>query len=149
MHEIKVAVMTWSASVLVGLALIACVVSVSSCSMFSDPCAVAAPLIERGEAMLPEANTAIAQASAMVDTMPDGTAKTRARAALNDASMGLRIAQELLDGAREQCNTPDLQAVFEAFATAWDALRPFVGNTGGAGGGFVPDPKAYRVGMGT
>lgn len=131
--------------VLISLVAIALV---PSCSLFTDACTVAKPLIERGEAMLPEANTAIVQASAMVETMPEGTAKTRALAALNDASMGLRIAQQLLDGAREQCNTPDLAAVFEAFADAWALVRPFVGeNTGGAGG-FVPDPKAYLVGMG-
>jgi len=128
------------------LMVLALMVTLPSCSLFTDACDIAKPLIERGEAMLPEANTAIAQASAMVSTMPDGTAKTRALEALRDASMGLRIAQELLDGAREQCNTPDLAAVFRAFATAWDVLRPFVGNTGGAGG-YVPDPKAYTVGM--
>lgn len=134
---------------LVLISLVAIAMSTASCSLFTDACTVAKPLIERGEAMLPEANTAIAQASAMVSTMPEGTAKTKALEALRDASMGLRIAQELLDGAREQCNTPDHAAVFRAFADAWALVRPFVGEdrTGGTGG-FVPDPKAYTVGMG-
>jgi len=149
MREVRQIVRPMSVTLLapvIVLAMLTAPVALPSCSLFTNACDIAIPLIERGEAMLPEANTAIVQASAMVDTMPDGTAKTKALAALQDASMGLRIAQQLLDDARAQCNTPDLAAIFRTFAAAWDALKPFVGNTGGAGG-YVPDPKAYTVGM--
>lgn len=112
-----------------------------------NPCEVAAPLIDKGEAMLPEANTALAQASDIVNAMPDGSAKDHAKDALRDAAMGLRLAQEGLANAREWCSAPNLAEVFRTFADAWRLVRPIVGNTGGKGG-FVPDPEAYRVGMG-
>ncbi len=113
----------------------------------TNPCVITMQVVDQGEALVPEAQNQLTQAAAVINALPDGAAKKTAVDAITKAAKGLHAAKETLKHARAICAAPNLAEVFRAFADGWTALKPYIGNTGGAGG-YVPDPKAYEVGMG-
>lgn len=147
MHEIKVAVMTWAAAVLVGLSLIACV---SGCSLFSDPCGAIMPAVVTTQTKLADVQRAIndVEASGIRERLPE------AQRAVYDEGMsalrhGYAIAVQSLALASDACSEPDLRGALRLIVEGWDVVRSFLSLVGGPGVQTheIADPIIYTEAM--
>jgi hypothetical protein len=145
MHEIKVAVMTWSASVLMAFALIACAGVLSSCSLLSDPCGAVMPTVTASQAQLADVQRAIAQveASGVRDALRSDDAREAFDDAMTKVRHGYSVAVQSLAVAAKACDAPDLRGAIALIVEGWDVVRSFLSLFGGNGTPAIADPLVW------
>ena len=146
MHEIKVAVMTWSASVLMAFALIACVGTMSACSLLSDPCGAVMPTVVISQSKLADVQRALSEVerSGIRDFLKDPTAKRQFEDAMTKAWAAYEVAVQSLALASESCSQPNVATLLNEIAEAWTVIRSFTNLFGGQTSlGAVSDPVIW------
>lgn len=120
---------------IVVLFLVALAMSCVSCSMFETACAKTAPARGAATLLVADAQTALSQAEVVVTRIANPDLRDKAIIALGAAQAALRAAQSALHGVETACTTPDINAVFGDFVSAWKALAPFLALLGGPSAG--------------
>jgi len=120
--------------------------SVPAC--IDSACSKAIPVLTSAQAYVTEALAACDQAEFVVNYLTDTRSQIAASDALNHARSALREASSRIATGSTSCSSPDIGVMFQAFAVAWNALRPFLSAVGGDGSRVVEDPDAYLIGMG-
>ena len=146
MHEIKVAVMTWSMSVLVAFALIACVGALSSCSLLRDPCGAVMPTVVTSQSRLADVQRALSEVerSGVRELLKSPKAVEQFDTAMARAWKAYELAVQALAVASESCSQPSIAGLLTEIVEAWTVIRSFVNLFGGTvSSHVVADPLIW------
>lgn len=139
MHELKVAVMVLSASVLFGLAI-------TGCSALQSTCVETAASIASAAILVTDAQDRLVEAGDVVRAISSEEIRGQALDSLRYAHAALDASRSVLAGVHDVCETVDIRSAFFDFAAAWQALAPFLSLIGGPSSGTqVADPLVVAI----